>query len=257
MSYIHDTKQVGRFTVRVESDDTQMRLEDVLCDEPVAVGWQVYRHGYSYDWIFREANLRTSAAAAFALLEQKGADDSLAEWNGFDFYVDVLKDGRVKIEGDWPRPRYFKNTDTALAFLWLDTFGFPISDMRYERFDTRSDTLVMVWRQSELDTYAGVKDAKPPSESVRAWLDDDIWGFVVSDDDADHIESCWGFVGDADYCMAEGVAVAEYLESAAAKADAERMAVAEYLESEAAKADAERMAEEIADSRPDLAPEWV
>ena len=41
------------------------------------------------------------------------------------------------------------------------------------------------------------------------YLTGNVWGFVVEDEDGNHIDSCWGFIGDVDYAFAEGKASAE------------------------------------------------
>lgn len=43
------------------------------------------------------------------------------------------------------------------------------------------------------------------------WQRGEVYGFVVSSDDDDHMDSCWGFIGDTEGCLEEGVASAEYL----------------------------------------------
>jgi hypothetical protein len=46
------------------------------------------------------------------------------------------------------------------------------------------------------------------------YLTGNVWGFIVEDEDGNHVDSCWGFVGDVDYAFAEGKAAAEcYLQS--------------------------------------------
>lgn len=36
-----------------------------------------------------------------------------------------------------------------------------------------------------------------------------LYGYVIEDENGENIDSCWGFVGDSDYCLVEGKAVAE------------------------------------------------
>lgn len=39
-------------------------------------------------------------------------------------------------------------------------------------------------------------------ESWNQYLSGDVWGYVITDDDGNEVESCWGFYGH-DYCEAE------------------------------------------------------
>lgn len=52
--------------------------------------------------------------------------------------------------------------------------------------------------------------------TVEDWdnfLTGDVYGFVVKDENDEVIDSCWGFYGDTDYALQEGIAIAEYLEA--------------------------------------------
>ena len=35
------------------------------------------------------------------------------------------------------------------------------------------------------------------------YLTGNCWGFIVEDESGEHLESCWGFLGDSDYCTEE------------------------------------------------------
>ena len=49
----------------------------------------------------------------------------------------------------------------------------------------------------------------------QSYCDGDVYGYVVTDDleEDEEVDSCWGYVGDQDYCMTEGVSAAEWHES--------------------------------------------
>lgn len=83
---------------------------------------------------------------------------------------------------------------------------------------------------------AARKCADVTCEVYTSWANGDVWGYVVEDEDGEHLDSCWGFIGDSDdeYMMGEA-----------------RQAF-EYHKREVAKAKAETFAEEVAESRPDL-----
>lgn len=41
-------------------------------------------------------------------------------------------------------------------------------------------------------------------KTLDDWLRGNVWSFVVENDQGDHIDSCWGFIGESDYCLEEG-----------------------------------------------------
>lgn len=45
-----------------------------------------------------------------------------------------------------------------------------------------------------------------------SYLRGEVYGFTVEDENGEEVDSCWGFVGDSDYCLAEGRSSAEYHE---------------------------------------------
>lgn len=46
--------------------------------------------------------------------------------------------------------------------------------------------------------------------TLNQWLEGDVWGYVLSSEDEEHVDSCWGFFG-IDDAMSEGRAAAEFL----------------------------------------------
>lgn len=219
--YTLKEKQVGRFNVKIHTDDCYRDWEDVLCDEPVMV-LAKGRYG-RFDVLFDNSKQVPSGDAIYFSLEDGDLEELLASVYGLDW--EVLEDGRVKVDAYtlWDRPRYFKTLESATRRVLEDDSGLDLSDLRFERFSTQDAEVLLVWSQSELDRYAGTKDAKAPIETVRAFLDGDVYGFTVEDGDGDVLDSCWGFIGDWTYCMAEGEDVARYLEGEASKTDARRL----------------------------------
>ena len=43
------------------------------------------------------------------------------------------------------------------------------------------------------------------------YLTGDVWGYIIEDDDGEHLESCWGFFGH-DYCEQAAQEMVDYLE---------------------------------------------
>ena len=58
--------------------------------------------------------------------------------------------------------------------------------------------------------HHGPLSLKGEIETWSAYITGEVFGFIVSDDEDDHIESCWGFYN-ADEALSEGKSVAEYL----------------------------------------------
>lgn len=52
-------------------------------------------------------------------------------------------------------------------------------------------------------------------ESINSYLVGDVYGYRVLDPAGEEVFSLWGFVGDADYCMGEGVSAAAVYEARA------------------------------------------
>lgn len=80
--------------------------------------------------------------------------------------------------------------------------------------------------------------ARITCEVYTQWANGEVYGYVIEDEDGDTLDSCWGFIGEADddYLLGEM-----------------RQAFT-YHADKIAKAKAEATAEEIAESRPDLYP---
>ena len=215
-----EEKQVGRFDVKVHLDDCYMDWGDVLCDEPVMIlakgrhGTHV-QHDGTKDVTESIADVLRVAEEAYSWTDVLDAMD--ADWTWTD-------GGTLKVDSSsLPRVRYFKDAERAVRSIFRADYGKEFSDFRLERFSTRDAEVYVVWSQSELDRYAGTKDASAPIETIKAFLDGDVYGFTVEDSDGDVLESCWGFIGDWTYCMAEGEAVARYLEGEASETDARRL----------------------------------
>ena len=58
---------------------------------------------------------------------------------------------------------------------------------------------------------------KSEIETLDQYLTGQVYGFRVFDPEGEELDSCWGFFGESDYCLSEGVAVAEYHEEQARK----------------------------------------
>lgn len=47
-------------------------------------------------------------------------------------------------------------------------------------------------------------------ETYDQYLTGDVWGYIIEDDDGEHLESCWGFYG-REYCEQEAADMVKYL----------------------------------------------
>jgi len=214
-----EKKQVGRFEVEVFAD-WDFDWDFALGDCPVLV-FSKYR-GRS-DVLFDESKQVPQALDVLASVEDADWGEVLASVYGLDW--DVLEDGRVRVDAYtlWERPRYFKTLESATRRVLQDESGLDLEDVKVERFSTRDAEVYVAWSQKELDRYAGIKDASAPLKTVRYFLDGDVYGFCVRDADGDVLESCGGFIGDWEDCMAEGESVARSIEADALTEDAKTL----------------------------------
>ena len=68
-----------------------------------------------------------------------------------------------------------------------------------------------MWKRISAKRLAYIEQqVRHMAEIYSAWVNGEIYGFVVEDSDGEHIDSCWGFY-ERDYCLQEGVSVAEQL----------------------------------------------
>lgn len=215
-----EEKQVGRFNVKIHFDDSYRDWEDVLYDAPIMIlardrHWTHVQHDGTKDVTESIADVLRVAEESYSWTDV--LDEMDADWTWTD-------GGTLKVDSSsLPRVRYFKDAEKAVRSIFRADYGKELSNFRFERFSARDAEVLLIWSQSELDRYAGTKDASAPIKTVRAYLDGDVYGFTVEDADGDVLESCWGFIGDWTYCMAEGEDVARYLEGEASKTDARRL----------------------------------
>lgn len=64
---------------------------------------------------------------------------------------------------------------------------------------------------------AAVRCMQGEIKSIDDYLTGNVWGYRVLDADGEELDSCWGFVGDEEYCRSEGEAAAEWHIKQAAK----------------------------------------
>ena len=187
------------YSVKVTSD-WHCHLEDAINDEPVMI------LGADIDQSKRKF---PSAAVLEAVAEYSGDVLNTVVWESS--YSDYTVYGPDKFKGEhaeWNRPRYFKTRAALEAAMFRAEYGAELSDLRVEQF---GDYFLCFW-QSELDAYAGCKNAVSCRDSCRAVVNGEVYGFEVIDNDTgETVDSCWGFIGSEDYCESQGQEVADYL----------------------------------------------
>lgn len=218
--YTLETTEVGRFTIKLHPDDIFNSWEDVLCDEPVLI-FTRDRYGRTDVQFDGTKTVQESMLDVLRLADESGWTDVLdeqdAEWRWTD-------GGRLRVDSSsLASVRYFKDAESAVRSIFRADFDAELSDFRLHQFGTREGWTYAVYSQSELDKYAGIKDAKAPLETVRAYLDGEVYGWTVEDADGDAIESCWGYIGDARDVLAEAESVARLLEADAQAEDAKTL----------------------------------
>ncbi|MFM7008930.1 MAG: hypothetical protein ACKO0Z_06295 [Betaproteobacteria bacterium] len=237
-----DREDLRNYRVRVVIDDEQRDIGDAINDEPIAVYRLDYRHDWTSDELIDQTKLSCADGLLARAIEERDLERLLDYYSGSYWEVTKTPTKRYMLTGGgFIRPRLYKSEENVFNAI-LNQEGVNWRDVRTARIDTRDTAYFCMWSQSELDAYAGVKNAKPCTDTIRDWIDGNIYGFIIDEIDdegdviEDHVESVWGFYGDSDYCMSEGLSAAKWLQS---KKDSEH---------------AEALACEIAASRPDLAP---
>lgn len=235
-----EKEDVGRFTVTIVHDDDR-QLCDAVNDEPMFIFCR--ERGGDYQVLDQSKNnfppmefMRRFSEQDFEecltlLCDSRYTDSGKTESGKYfadhpDWIHDKNQNGR----------RYYKTESAALSALFFTGYGKKMADLKVETFENQYSTYYLAFWQSELDKYAGNKNARSCLSDLQHIIDGEVYGFIIGDSSDDHIESCWGFIGDSDYALQEGRDVAEYME----KQEAEKDAIA--------------LASLIAESRPDLAP---
>lgn len=221
MREIYQSATVGRFTVQVVYDQDRS-LSDAVNDEPVMIFER--RDGEILDQSKRNFPSHTVLRAIDEcnddVILSEFCDMSYSDWGSTD-------SGNIWGEhAEWKGRRYFggsagpvarrKAIETLIRAMFRAEYGAELSDLKVEQFGDNSLTYYLCFWQSEFDNYCGGKNCKSSRDSCQSIISGEVYGFIVGD----YLESCWGFIGDADDCMTEGKEAAAYLESRACEVDA-------------------------------------
>lgn len=205
MSYEYHKETIGDYTLRIVADDDFLGWWHHLCDYPVRL---IYRDRFFDNVVFDNTSTDIPRNIWESLENEEWRDiaESLA------YMCEEREPEKIVVFPYWhDHAITFKSWENAARGMFKREYGFDLSDVKVERFDTQSGVYFMIWRQSELDAYAGVKNAKPPSATVQAVIDGDIWGYTIEDKQGDSVDSCWGFVGGVEHCLSEARDVVRHM----------------------------------------------
>ena len=193
---LHSEEYKG-FTIEIEQD-CDVLIDDVICAEPVSLVAFGRGRRYSGEYIIDQSKRNMPAPAIIRAIGQDDDATIISELACDSEWCN----GRFKVESEyWSRPRYFKTEYNAACALFYAEYGAPLSDFRAEQIDTRDSCYFVAFWQSELDEYAGCKNAKSRHDDIRAWLDGEIYGFTVYDSEGEFVDSCWGFIGEMEHAI--------------------------------------------------------
>lgn len=117
------------------------------------------------------------------------------------------------------------NNGISLPLFLYDHSGISISTSNSYPYNDRWDAgkvgIIYVSDEKIKKEYSVDEVTPEVAEKVRqvlkaevqtydSYLRGEVYGFTVTDEDGELVESCWGFIGDADYCLTEGKATAQY-----------------------------------------------
>lgn len=199
MDSLIETAKYRGLTIELYAD-YDYSLADGMGDEPVNIVH--IEHGRAHTLYSGSKRALDNAALILAL-----DDEDSGEWA--DYFGHDLADaaGAFGVSfSDADETEWFETAGARWQAM-LAHDGFESARVRQIRTNDTGRVYV-VWDQTDLDKYAGMADAKAPIETVQAFFDGEVYGFVVSED-GETLESCWGFVGDSDYCLSEARAAAD------------------------------------------------
>lgn len=202
--YIVDTKTVGGLRVEVVHDDTPPDMDTFFGDMPFVL--------FHWDRGTAQVVHDSSKAVAFParwylMVADSESDDLASAMFEEDAEYEDCANGEDTYEG-WSDHGEKKFRLKALAL---------IARCGSSYHNGRDGTYYALWDKAEMEKRSGRSDTEV---GLSDWYDGNVWGYrvvrPVLDEDGDEVdteelESCWGYVGDWEYCMAEGVAMAEHI----------------------------------------------
>lgn len=99
--------------------------------------------------------------------------------------------------------------------IWHISGDIPMGTQGDYRWDGCNVAGLLLWEHDPKEMGAKTKEARQKDaeaflEEYNAWCNGDIYGYVVEGRDGEVLDSCWGFIGDMDYCRDQAKEVAEH-----------------------------------------------
>ena len=199
MSYVHEEKKIGPYTVKVVQDDEYREPFD--CDLPDTFGIDMSNH-------------RDYGTPTYGECMPVHMVDFM-EWSSGEKGDDAFNCYR------------FLNDYHVLPVYLYDHSGRTVSTTPFScGWDSGQAGVVYIGkREFAASGIYGVKKSWPSLKrnelaekylkSMVKELDDhmtgNIWGYTITDSDDEFVDSCWGFVGDPEYCMEQATSEATSL----------------------------------------------
>jgi len=144
--------------------------------------------------------------------------DNLGKWMTWHRRYDLTDDSLKRLQHMDPETfaEYAaKEGWTLFPLFMLDHSGVTFSVSPFgDPWDSGQLGYVVVTPESRAAIGSAEKDdetiVRAEVKIYSQWSSGDVWGYVVETEDGDVLDSCWGFIGDPDYAMTEGVAAAEH-----------------------------------------------
>lgn len=132
-----------------------------------------------------------------------------------------LGDKRIeRMTEEQVKEQYQEEGDPILAILPLNLYdhsGLSVSTGKFScSFDSGQVGWVIVTESKKAEMGFGEMTTEQWEEVIKGdvktyddYLTGQVFGYEVVGKEGDTLESCWGYVGDMDYCLTEGKSVAE------------------------------------------------
>ena len=189
------------------------------------------------------------------IIQDDDAANPFKDWDGLPEIIGWHRSYDFNTrEGDKNTPESFLSEAKAQGYIVKPLYMFDHSGLAFStapfscQWDSGQLGFIFFTPQKIKDCYG---DETPTPEQLEAnfesaietlndYASGNVYGFVIENEEGEHLDSCWGFYGDYDdYCLKEA------------------RDMLEHHAKEAREAKAEKMAQEIQDSRPDMTPQYA
>ncbi len=176
-------------------------------------------------------------------VEIHGMDDAENPYKSFDQASEILSDVKDYDLGEpvpHPEAWYREDPSSAVMQRYLTMFGgyalaipFDFRDygsggarvhltepdddpasgflvLSREAFDKEFSAFGMALRSDDPEEHTAERTCRGEFAAFRAYVEGEVFGYVVKDPAGEVIDSCWGYYGELDYVREEAKRVAEY-----------------------------------------------